>query len=985
MSPQYFRINGLDESHSPLAAKYSLYLYREQGHSSDLNGTPILFIPGNAGSYKQVRSIASLAADVDANLLDFFSADFNEDFTAFHGKTMLDQAYYLNDAIRFILSLYSNRKNPPKSVILIAHSMGGIVSRVLFTLPNYIDGSVNTILTLATPHAAAPTTFDGDLLDVYNNVDNFWRDSFYSNKTQNVLIDVAIISINGGVVDTTLPSDYTKLDSLVPLSNGFTVSTTGIPQVWTPIDHLAIVWCQQLRYVLAHMISEIIDIKSPYRSLPIDERMDVFRRWLLPSTMIEVPSSKHRAIVKFDYNQLKENSNQQMFQASKKIVKRGVDPYKLNAFYISPNSGKLKFNLISSMKPMHIDASNELAPKILLCKNIEDSSKSLQIFDYVLPSSSPQQIVELDCTSITSVTPIPKSLDGVQLFDSSFGGSQNPFYSLEIPYSILMHYNSVIIVDPTIKSEFLVADINPESVCTESQVPMSLWSLITRGVDITLPAHRCSIFNINIPTIKSGLLAYNLDVRYKKGKFERFSPLISQSVNSETKWHIDISHNQNLKMLINGENPYVPINHETSGVVLKVFSDTISTNVDEIMDIYISVDWYNSMSLLFLKYRLSIIGFPLFVALSVFIIQLLHWMYWQPGFFPSFGYGLNKLCHKKFLISSFIIFSLLGHISSSNKFIDLLDPVKNPNWYLLPKGFTINWKFLGIDDFSLWFYGPCMLYISWTLNFLVYSFCILIMNIIENLNSYSYLFFYSYLFPNSKYTNNQSAKSNILKKTFDVAMSIFTNIINYFFHKLGLGFTIPARLRKLLGVMMLTVLVLLYLPYQFAYLVSVITHIIGLFRMSLKDKSTKTIISNQKNFNVSFLMLLLWVLPLHIPILLVWLHNLSLKWSTPFSSHHNIMAVFPIILVVLTCNRGIESDEEHKPKPNGCFYLLLLLLVYTAIYCVLFGTRHLFFIHELFDLICFMLLWCWLTGTFGGSLKKAGLMGFTRGWREKEP
>src|SRR3978361_124937 len=88
--------------------------------SSQVKGVPVLFIPGNAGSYKQVRPIAAEAAtyfhdvlrhdaaviDAGTRNLDFFTVDFNEDITAFHGQTMLDQAEYLNEAIAYILSLY---------------------------------------------------------------------------------------------------------------------------------------------------------------------------------------------------------------------------------------------------------------------------------------------------------------------------------------------------------------------------------------------------------------------------------------------------------------------------------------------------------------------------------------------------------------------------------------------------------------------------------------------------------------------------------------------------------------------------------------------------------------------------------------------------------------------------------------------------------------------------------------------------------------
>ena len=124
MRPSYVRFSEFDTEHTRFATKYSLYLYREQGADDPnrLHGTPVLFIPGNAGSYKQVRPIAAEAAtyfknqlmndghslDDGVRNLDFFTVDFNEDITAFHGQTLLDQAEYLNEAVRYILSLYSD-------------------------------------------------------------------------------------------------------------------------------------------------------------------------------------------------------------------------------------------------------------------------------------------------------------------------------------------------------------------------------------------------------------------------------------------------------------------------------------------------------------------------------------------------------------------------------------------------------------------------------------------------------------------------------------------------------------------------------------------------------------------------------------------------------------------------------------------------------------------------------------------------------------
>ncbi|KKY23138.1 putative gpi inositol-deacylase [Diplodia seriata] len=268
----FVKYEDFDTEHTRFASKYSLYMYREGGIDEDtrVKGVPVLFIPGNAGSYKQVRSLAAEAAyyyhdhiqnDPDAladgkRALDFFSVDFNEDITAFHGQTLLDQAEYLNDAVAYILSLYHNPARSmrssdfpdPSSVIIVGHSMGGIVARTMLTMPNYQANSVNTILTLSAPHARPPVSFDSDIVSTYKTINDYWRQA-YSQRwaNDNPLWHVTLISIAGGGLDTVVPSDYASISSLVPETHGFTVFTASIPHVWTGMDHLAITWCDQFR------------------------------------------------------------------------------------------------------------------------------------------------------------------------------------------------------------------------------------------------------------------------------------------------------------------------------------------------------------------------------------------------------------------------------------------------------------------------------------------------------------------------------------------------------------------------------------------------------------------------------------------------------------------------------------------------------------------------------------------------------------------
>lgn len=306
MSPGYLRLDGLNASHSRLAGKYSLWLYREQGWdlSNKPHGVPVLFAPGNAGSYRQVRSLAAAAArqfytspgKANESLvaaghqeLDFFSADFNEDFSAFHAGTLQEQAEYLSDCIKYIRSLYREQEDAaPTAVIVLAHSMGGIAARYMFLQEGFDPGSVKTLVTLSTPHAIPPATFDRGVDRIYHDINGYWRLSYEA--LTNPLNETLCISIAGGIADTMISSDYADMSSLVPPSHGFSVMTTSTPTLFSPVDHQAMMWCDQLRHQIISALLESTDSRRPDRSRGLDERLAVFRHHLLTGAEL-LPSS----------------------------------------------------------------------------------------------------------------------------------------------------------------------------------------------------------------------------------------------------------------------------------------------------------------------------------------------------------------------------------------------------------------------------------------------------------------------------------------------------------------------------------------------------------------------------------------------------------------------------------------------------------------------------------------------------------------------
>lgn len=1028
MSPAYAKIHAFDSTHTRFASKYSLYLYREQNkdsipdnsHNFNLSGSPILFIPGNAGSYKQVRSIAAETANqyfdnndfikslnINSNNMDFFTADFNEDFTAFHGRTMLDQAEYLNDAVKFILSLYSdnsnNGKSIPKSVILLGHSMGGIVARVMLSLPNYTENSVNTIITLSTPHNAPPTTFDGDLLNVYKLTDDFWRNGFINDNTaisklnsiaSKRLSDVSLISITGGVLDTTLPTDYTTLIGLIPSTHGFAISTTGIPDVWTPIDHLAIVWCDQLRQVLARTLLTIIDVNSPSQTYPLEHRMEIFKSNLLPGFQKSSKILKNLNMnynlpykLKIDLKQLKDSANQRFFKLPKTLSKRSeVYSPPIHLFSI-PKDENFKFNFISSSKPSIIENLNEnSSPSVLLCRTIVKDGKFSnvdhyykQFYDYTTDITN--QFAELECIDVSQYGYVIPTSHNSEVNSNG----NNHFYVLEIPSNILSSFTSIVLVESknTIDSltddGFALADLALEKLSYLKLGDSNLWKLITRGDDITIPAHRSIVVDIDIPSLHSSLLAYKLDIRYIKSKNEKFSPLISQSIKSETKWHLDIDSNKIITSIINGDSPYTPfiVNDSSAHVKLKIFSDSLSS--DQLMDIYLSIDWFQSLKLLVLKYRLSIIGFPLSITLFIILLQFIH--YSKYNFYPSYGETMLYLCNYKILSSLILFFSLLSSFTSSSSFLaqmfEFLDPVERNELQLMDKiensEVKINSIFMGIEDNSLWFYGTFVLFVSIGLNFVIYNLLMLFVNIITTTSKLK--FWKAIKFPKFNHFSTQ---------------------------------------RKTLSILSLLLLVLIYLPYQFAFIVCVLTQSLSTinafisyptlegqnlegstkstFKKNEMNADTRSSNSNDldalncskkalilrenfKNFNLSFTILMLWLIPINVPVLVVWIHNISLKWRTPFSSHHNILAVLPIIILTQILNQGYMIP---RPMKNINILIIKTLILYFSLYSLLFGTRHLYFLHTLFNLFCVWLLITIVQDWGTGHLKKVNVYLMTK-------
>ncbi|KAI8533503.1 hypothetical protein RHMOL_Rhmol10G0016100 [Rhododendron molle] len=348
MYPQYIPVS------SPAnvsASKYGLYLYHEgwkkidfSEHLKKLSGVPILFIPGNGGSYKQASfysvafiSVRSLAAESDrayqggplertfyqqasvtvkeggvemdatgfhlpnhySSMLDWFAVDLEGEHSAMDGRILEEHTEYVVYAIHRILDQYKDSRGArvkkgaavsgrlPTSVILVGHSMGGFVARAAIIHPDLRKSAVETVLTLSSPHQSPPVALQPSLGHYYARVNEEWRKGYevQTSRTGHYASDpplsrIVVVSISGGIHDYQVRTKLESLDGIVPPSHGFLISSTAMKNVWLSMEHQVILWCNQLVVQVSHTLLSLMDPETGQPFSDTQKRLSIFTKML---------------------------------------------------------------------------------------------------------------------------------------------------------------------------------------------------------------------------------------------------------------------------------------------------------------------------------------------------------------------------------------------------------------------------------------------------------------------------------------------------------------------------------------------------------------------------------------------------------------------------------------------------------------------------------------------------------------------------------
>lgn len=200
--------------------------------------------------------MSDLVCHISPPYFYLFLVDFNEDFSALHGPTLLSQREYTSAAISYILSLYS----PNTKIIVMGHSMGGIVA--LSLLPS---SHISAIITMSTPHSLPPARLDQRIEAIYSA-------SWTALKNDSS----PVLSICGGATDLMIPSETCSMEHHdIQSEVGWrkTIFTTCMEGTWTGVGHQEMVWCHQVRWRVARAALELGGARTA------SERGTVLDRW----------------------------------------------------------------------------------------------------------------------------------------------------------------------------------------------------------------------------------------------------------------------------------------------------------------------------------------------------------------------------------------------------------------------------------------------------------------------------------------------------------------------------------------------------------------------------------------------------------------------------------------------------------------------------------------------------------------------------------
>lgn len=185
---------------------------------------------------EQARAFSS--SNHNDGTFQYFVVGLSNEYSALHASTVLRQASFVNDALFAINEIYKEENRTGIKVIIVAHSVGGIVARTSMLLSNQPKGClIKAIIMLSSPNRSPTYSPDASMDLLYKTVNLAWAQSFYNesdackNQKKKFVPEgkldanfecprctarVPLISITGGEIDGLVEPVSTHLDTISP-------------------------------------------------------------------------------------------------------------------------------------------------------------------------------------------------------------------------------------------------------------------------------------------------------------------------------------------------------------------------------------------------------------------------------------------------------------------------------------------------------------------------------------------------------------------------------------------------------------------------------------------------------------------------------------------------------------------------------------------------------------------------------------------------
>ncbi|CAE6433307.1 unnamed protein product [Rhizoctonia solani] len=814
MSPSYIVQDDFNTSWTPLARRYSLLLYREVGWDTEQpNGRPVLFIPGNAGSSHQVRSIASSAArqlystphvrstDIPANVepLDLYAVEFNEDLSALHGPTLQTQTTYVQAALEYIVSKYSNKHD--LQVTLLGHSMGGIVAlNALVSLDH--RALVRAVITMSSPHSLPPARLDREIEQVFDNSIKVLWDIPTHNHT---IPGPPVLALCGGATDNMLPMESCMLPP-PPAKAGIedtvyrrTVFTSGLDGTWTGVGHREMVWCHQVRWRVARASLELA-IAEP------DARGAILDRWFSGSMD---PKASRRTPPP--------NTSQPVHIADGYVSRRSLASGTTVFHFPIKTSGSRLVVLLSSGRIMGVAPEKEVVSDVIvdICPPGGMSEASCTL-------ANPGSVRLIPNPSLAGLFPVPgegvDESEGVVVWESE-GTAINEGYF------------SVTVSSARNAGSWLVAKLEqPDGL----EVTMGKLAPFLGSAEIKLPRIDSLVRRVWMPNlISNAMIAYRTTFHHKG---DCTNPLLAPilvhtSSEAESHFHRTLSSTRNPILHTHNSGPFLSTKY---GVNLTIYTSG-ECHVDAIQ---LHVDWHISLGRIASRLWAGVFAWAIAV---VAIMNALAWYEWNDT--------------KQFLTPPETFEQMTRRFATP-----ILAGITILSTLPLPRSFL-----LGVSgEYVFSILAPT----CFTLAVMTVGCSCFVLSTVQWLCSGLY-----------------STLGTIgLATELDTRRPPFTRSFVMFHVFVG-------------------ILVVVFIPYQVAYLVAFILHLwecsISRAHLARSNKGSSFHLLSTYGQASHLLLMMFWMLPLVAPVLIVWARTLvTVGLTTPFDGDHNILKVMFVVMAV---------------------------------------------------------------------------------------